>query len=190
MMESAPSSVLSITAKSTAEHSTLVAITLLPLPPPSIHWSAYITAIATPAIAIVAAAIAGLIAYRNWRTAQNKLKLDLFEKRHKLFQDLNRIRGKIAIGSFGGDDDTYTDFLALRTQMRWMFDKKINSYMNNFHDHVRMYYVLHGLFENDLETQPTTNEAEAKKQEIKEWMSKQRIEMLNVFSSALTLSHQ
>lgn len=54
--------------------------------PPAPHWTAYASAIATPIVAIVAAGIAASIAYRQWRTAQNKLKLDLFEQRYAVFK--------------------------------------------------------------------------------------------------------
>lgn len=39
------------------------------------YWTTYLSAFSVPAIAVLGAAIA----YRQWRTAQNKLKLDLFE---------------------------------------------------------------------------------------------------------------
>jgi hypothetical protein len=45
------------------------------------HWVEIVSRPSTPIVATVAATIAGLIGYRQWRTAQNKLKLDLFERR-------------------------------------------------------------------------------------------------------------
>lgn len=42
-----------------------------------IHWTAYVSAFGLPIVAAVAAAIA----FYQWKTARNKLKLDLFEKR-------------------------------------------------------------------------------------------------------------
>jgi len=38
------------------------------------------------AVALLAALIAGLIAYRQYRVAKAKLNLDLFERRHKVFE--------------------------------------------------------------------------------------------------------
>jgi hypothetical protein len=42
-------------------------------------------------VAIVAAGIGGLIAYRQWRTVQAKLKLDLFNERYKVFEVIDQI---------------------------------------------------------------------------------------------------
>lgn len=48
-------------------------------------WIEYVKALGTPVVALVAASIAGVIAYRQWRTARNKLKLDLFDKRVEVY---------------------------------------------------------------------------------------------------------
>ena len=40
------------------------------------HWTTYLSALLTPTVAV----LGSLIAYRQWRLAQNKLKLDLFEQ--------------------------------------------------------------------------------------------------------------
>lgn len=50
-------------------------------------WVEYVKALGTPVVAIVAASIAGAIAYRQLRTARNKLKLDLFDKRMSVYQN-------------------------------------------------------------------------------------------------------
>jgi hypothetical protein len=49
-------------------------------------WVEYAKALGAPIVALVAAGIAGGIAYRQWRTARNKLKLDLFDKRIKVYE--------------------------------------------------------------------------------------------------------
>jgi hypothetical protein len=49
-------------------------------------WLEYAKALGPSFVAVVAASIAGTIAYRQWRTAQNKLKLDLFEKRMAIYE--------------------------------------------------------------------------------------------------------
>lgn len=57
------------------------------------HWTSYITALTIPVIAIVAA----IIAYRQWRTAQSKLKLDLFEKRMVVYQAARDMLGYVGL---------------------------------------------------------------------------------------------
>jgi hypothetical protein len=53
----------------------------LPGATPDPHWTVYVSALGTPLIAAVAAIIAGWSAYRQWRTARDSLRFDLFEKR-------------------------------------------------------------------------------------------------------------
>ncbi len=47
--------------------------------------------IGAPFIALVAAFIAGAIAYRQWKTAHDKLRLDLFEKRYAVYSELRSV---------------------------------------------------------------------------------------------------
>ena len=46
----------------------------------------YVQALAPTFVAIVAAGIAGYIAFRQWRTAHDRLSFDLFEKRYAVYQ--------------------------------------------------------------------------------------------------------
>ncbi|MGN7875565.1 hypothetical protein ACTJKJ_18545 [Roseateles sp. 22389] len=48
-------------------------------------WVEYVKALGAPVVALIAALLAGSIAYRQWSTARSKLKLDLFEKRLKVY---------------------------------------------------------------------------------------------------------
>jgi len=41
------------------------------------HWTNYLAALLTPTVAV----LGSIIAYHQWRTAQNKLKFELFDRR-------------------------------------------------------------------------------------------------------------
>ena len=49
-------------------------------------WLEYVRALGTPCAALLAALITGYFTYKQWKTARNKLKLDLFEKRFKVYE--------------------------------------------------------------------------------------------------------
>jgi Tfp pilus assembly protein PilN len=58
----------------------------------------------TIAVALIAGIITGVIQYRQWqtahrqsRTAQNKLKLDLFDKRMEVYTKISEIVDRLAI---------------------------------------------------------------------------------------------
>jgi hypothetical protein len=59
-------------------------------------WVEYIKALGTPVVALVAASIAGVIAYRQWLTARNKLKLEFFDRRMEIYKSAIELVKQIA----------------------------------------------------------------------------------------------
>jgi len=89
------------------------------------HWTAYLTALMTPVVACIAA----WIAYRNYTTSRNKLKLDLFDRRYALYQELNEIRTV----AFEVSEFTYEHIhrlTALRIKARWVFGQTVMNYLD------------------------------------------------------------
>jgi len=62
------------------------------------HWTAYLTALLTPCIAIFVA----YIGYEQWRLSRHKLKLDLFDRRWAIYAATNDMLASLINGS---DDD-------------------------------------------------------------------------------------
>lgn len=54
-------------------------------------WLQYVQALGPTTVAVVAACIAGAIQWRMWKTANHKLKLDLFEKRYDAFDAICKL---------------------------------------------------------------------------------------------------
>ncbi len=91
-------------------------------------WVEYVRALGAPVVALVAAIIAGGIAYRQWSTARNKLKLDFFDKRIAIY--------RLAVGvleSGRSSDASNTDSIQkLQDSLystRWLFDKEVELYL-------------------------------------------------------------
>lgn len=90
-----------------------------------IHWTAYVTALSVPVIA----AFGGLIAYRQWKTARDKLKLDIFDRRMAVYQaatsELTR-----ALGGWEdmGKADSIPDKLKLQ-EAKWLMSKEVAAYL-------------------------------------------------------------
>jgi hypothetical protein len=57
----------------------------------------YIQALGPTFIAIVAASIAGCIAYRQWRTAHDRLSFDIFQKRFAVYDATKRLINSVTI---------------------------------------------------------------------------------------------
>ncbi|MDP9968816.1 hypothetical protein J2W39_000039 [Variovorax paradoxus] len=87
------------------------------------HWTAYLTALLTPVVAIVAAYVAII----NARTARNKLKLDLFDRRIKVFTTIRDIV-RTTIKYEALDDAAYTDLVNAFNDAEWLFDANVHKH--------------------------------------------------------------
>ena len=89
-----------------------------------VHWTAYLTALVVPVLALVGAGIA----YRQWRTAQNKLKLDLFDRRMLVYQAVLDTLGYVAAhGSISREQQVA--YLSGIQTVKWLFGPEIDTYL-------------------------------------------------------------
>lgn len=49
------------------------------------HWTEYVARVSVPVVALIAAVAAGYIGWRQWGTARDKLKMDLFDRRFDVY---------------------------------------------------------------------------------------------------------
>lgn len=92
-----------------------------------------IKGVPTVTAAVIVGIIASYIAYRQWRTAHAKLKLDLFEKRYALFLDVWNFLSRPAMANqlTGLDQVVYLNEFKKKIPIaNFLFGKKIEAYMN------------------------------------------------------------
>ena len=93
------------------------------------HWTAYLTALATPIVAMVAAGIAAFFAYQQWRTARNKLKLDLFERRFAVYHAAQSFLASIGQNGKATGDDMQR-FAIGTAPARWLFGPDLAEFLS------------------------------------------------------------
>lgn len=110
-------------ASDTLTAATGQAVMLVQMAPPS--WVTYVAALLTPTVAI----LGFFIAYRQWRTAQEKLALDLFNRRFGIYE--------AAIGAItkalSRERFTYADletFNAGTRGAKFLFNDQVDSYLD------------------------------------------------------------
>lgn len=93
------------------------------------HWSAILTGISTPIIALFSL----FIAYQQWKTARNKLKFDLYEKRLVIYTVTINSINKIITSDLNSVDTTQIkeEYLIGIRGARWLFDDQMYKYLND-----------------------------------------------------------
>ena len=152
--------------------------------PPDPHWTAYLTALLTPTVAILGA----LIAFRQWKLAQNKLKLDLFDRRFKVYEAARKFLSSIVTNGEITDEALHKFMYGTR-EAEWVLSQAVADYIDKqlypkAIDLQCLASELVGLGVGEERSTNVRNQAELKK-----WLVAQ-IEVLNLkFSPFLQLQH-
>lgn len=89
------------------------------------HWTAYLSALLAPTIAVLGA----VIAYCQWRTAQNKLKLELFEKRFAVYDEARTLLSSILTNGKVREEAAHK-FLAGTREAKWLLNTDVAEYLD------------------------------------------------------------
>lgn len=104
------------------------------------------------ALAPIVAIGAAVIAFLNVRTAKHKIKIDLFEKRMKIFEKLNELVDSIFSEREDYDYDEWSEYSAyinIIKEAKWLFDEKTIKWIDdNLGIAIREYEVTRGGFVN------------------------------------------
>jgi hypothetical protein len=148
------------------------------------HWTTCLSALLTPTVAV----LGSLIAYRQWRTAQNKLKHDLFERRFSVY-DAARIFISSIMTSGKATEEELFKFLSGTREAKWLLNSEVSEYLDK-----ELYHKALDLqcLASELEGVPVGIERSSnvqKQAEIKKWLI-QQYDILDVkFSPFLKLEH-
>jgi hypothetical protein len=78
---------------------------------------------------LILAGIGAYIAWRQWRTAQDRLILDLFERRFQVFQDLTRTVSATFADKPNVEVQDITKFDTAIERARFLFGPEVHSYL-------------------------------------------------------------
>lgn len=92
--------------------------------PTNPHWTAYMTALFTPVVAFLGV----LIAYRQWVTARDKLRLDLFERRLAIYSAFRTTLGQIFVKGQLNQEDEQKYLNGVSSSM-WLFGEDVHKYL-------------------------------------------------------------
>jgi hypothetical protein len=101
-----------------------------------------VSALGTPIIAVIAAIFGSYIAWRQWRTARDRLKLDLFDRRLANYGVLMRFLGSIQMKGHIDDADLFA-FLGDTRNAKWLLSREIDAYFDEIRKKADEYRDIH-----------------------------------------------
>lgn len=151
---------------------------------PDPHWTTYLAALLTPTVAI----LGSFIAYRQWRLAQNKLKLDLFGRRFSVYEAARTLIASI-ITSGKAKDEEVCKFLFATREAKWLLNASTSEYLEKqlYHKALDLQTLaaeLEGVPVGEVRTRNVHAQAE-----IKKWFMAQYDILDQQFSTFLQLRH-
>lgn len=136
------------------------------------HWTVYLSAISTPLIALLAGGFGGYIAWRQWRTAQDRLRLDLFDKRLPLYEATMKFLASV-LTSGQVDRQRLFDFNSAVREAKWLLNRDIVDY---FEKELRPRALRHEAYTEELRAIPVGEERSrmvAEQSELFTWFQNQ-----------------
>jgi hypothetical protein len=126
----------------------------------------FFSGLLTPVIAVLAA----YIAWQQWRTNNLRLKHELFERRHKLYEVITSFMANIlARGTL--DPNSEMQFLRDTKTAVFLFDRRIQQFIEEtYHKAVELYTL--GRMENTFTGEQLVHNVEEQRK-IKDWFSEQ-----------------
>jgi len=147
-------------------------------------WVVVLSALLTPTIAV----LASVIAYRQWRTAQNKLKFDLFDRRLKVYEALTSVLGRVLThgGTTNEDQGAYLEGIQ---NAKWLFGEEIREYLQNTVWRAIVDLELLESMTNGMTPEPERSARIAKQAELRNWFADQYKHAESLFSKYMSLGH-
>lgn len=149
------------------------------------HWTTYLTAMMTPVVACFGA----WIAYQQWITARDKLRLDLYDRRLAVYQVARETLGIVFTeGDLKRDDETA--YLQGTVRARWLFGKEIEAYlMKEFWPQLADLHCTVSELDG-LAPGPERTKLAKKKEEQRKWFYAQEDRMDKLFFPYLGFEHR
>lgn len=95
-------------------------------------WVVVLQALLPIAIALAV----GVIAFLQWRTAHQKVVLDVFDRRLSVFDDTMKFRQEVSHQGFKIDMETVVAFHTVRRRARFLFGDDVNAVLQKWHEHL------------------------------------------------------
>lgn len=150
----------------------------------NLHCTSWASAGLTALVALLAV----YIAWRQWRTAQNKLKFDLFDRRFSVYEASRNLWGLIMQHGKVRDEDV-RNYLPDLYKAKWLLNDEVAEYLEKeFYRKITDLQLFQRLVEDALQGEEKRSNRE-KQGEIMGWLAKQHEVLDKKFTPFLKLQH-
>lgn len=147
------------------------------------EWVKIITPCGTLAVAVAV----GLIGWGQWRLARNKLRLDLFDRRYKVFDATRNFASEILKTATFTNDQLFI-FYAGTTDAEFLFGSDVVDYLTETRTRAVKMRQLQKVYENLPLGEERTKAVNAEHNELI-WMNDQLTRMTKIYRPYLGFSH-
>ena len=150
---------------------------------PGPHWTAYATAVVVPIFALIGA----WIAFRQSQIARNKLKLDLYDRRFKVYEAVQQMLGVITVqGKLGLGDEVM--YLTGIQSAKWFFGPEVAVYLEKELWQKIVDFGLHNTMSEGPPSEERNEHVRARAETMK-WLIAQHKELDRLCAPYLKLKH-
>jgi hypothetical protein len=148
------------------------------------HWTAYLSALLVPLVALIAVGIA----YQQWQTARKKLVLDLFDRRFAVYDAARQMLASV-LTSGSAKDEEVIKYLSGTREAKWLFDESLAEYFDKdiYHKLVELQMLKSEL--EGVPVGPERSQNVERQRVIKTWLQAQYEELDRRCSPYLRLQH-
>ena len=149
-------------------------------------WVQYVQALGPAIVAIVAACIAGYIALRQWWTARDRLRFDMFERRFAVYEAVKKIINTATQHGGVAQEDLNAFYDGIRGA-EFLFDGDTRAFIMNIGQMIWRARNARARRERSAQ-HPQTDQLIDEEENILSFLSGQDAELENMFSRYLDLS--
>jgi hypothetical protein len=151
-------------------------------------WLTIISALGAPIIALLVGGFGVFIARRQWLTAQNRLKLDLFDRRLPVYEQTRELLARrMALAQV--DNKEITEFAIKVRIAKWLFNPAMADYLQEIAKKTSEINFIESELEEVLD-EARRKELVSKQRERKEWLDEQLYKVIDGrFAEFLHLKH-
>ncbi|MCB4770946.1 hypothetical protein LGR54_20250 [Ancylobacter sp. Lp-2] len=146
------------------------------------YWLEVVKASGPTIVALVIGGIATMIAYRQWRTAKDKLRLDLFERRLAVYDLIERYRARV-LQNGSADTEDIRSLHEMASRSEFLFGRDVTEFIEKLKREWQVLVLPAGKVAKD---EASRREHLDRQYEIKKAYLNQDVELRKLFTKYLS----